>query len=296
MKLAKQLNTANLLLVLPFFVVIIILKSIKWNFLLKIQGIRIPLNMVFRYYTASLFWGIITPGRIGGEAAKILYLTKLGSGAGRAALSVILDRLLDLISLLLLTGIAVSLVFHKLIWLFISLAVSGLIWLVLCKMRSKLRFSGDWHRGFSFLPERFLKAFSEFRDQFRKDIGKFSFSKVTLLSVFSVVIWLAYTFPFLLLGRRIGIEASPLFLITGIFAAAVIAILPISIGGIGTRDVFFVFYFGQLGTPVENSLLFSFMFIYMYIFNLALGFIIQPNKKQGMLIGISRNSNKERSI
>ncbi len=276
-KLAKQMDPVYLLSVLPLFLLIVVLKSIRWNYLLKTQGIKIPAGNAFRYYAASLFWGIITPGRIG-EATKILYLTKLGFGAGRATLSVILDRLLDLILLLLLTGIAVSVVFHKLIWLFISLAVSGLIGLVLFEMRSKMRFSGDWSRFFSFLPERFLKAFYEFRDQFRKDIWKFSFSKVTLLAVFSAVIWLAYTFPFLLLGRRIGIEASPLFFITGIFSAAVIGMLPISIGGIGTRDVFFVFYFGQLGTPVENSLMFSFMFIYMHLFAMVLGLSAQPGK------------------
>jgi len=78
--------------------------------------------MVFRYYAASLFWGIITPDRIG-EAAKIIYLKKKGVSVGRGDLSVVLDRLLDLSLLLLLTFFGISIVFHRLEWFFIGLAI-----------------------------------------------------------------------------------------------------------------------------------------------------------------------------
>lgn len=270
LKLAKQLNTVYLLLALPLFTAIIILKSIRWNFLLKIQGIRIPALVAFRYYAASIFWGIITPGRIG-EAAKIVYLKKRGVRAGRGGLSVVLDRLLDLSILLLLTFVGISIVFHKLEWFFIGSTIVILASLFLYQIRSKLNFPSVMHPLFSFLPERFRETFSRFGDQFKSDFKKFSCSKLILLSLFSVFIWLIYTIPFFLFGNSIGIEASPVFVLTGIFASVMVAMLPISIGGIGTREAFFIFYFNLLGIPKEKSLLFSFMFIYMHIFAIIFG-------------------------
>ena len=140
LKLTKQLNTAYLLLALPLFTATITLKSIRWNFLLKIQEIRIPALVAFRYYAASIFWGIITPGRIG-EAAKIVYLKKREISAGRSGLSVALDRLLDVSSLLLLASVGAAIVFHKLVWFFIGSTIIIFGFLFLYRIRSKLKFS-----------------------------------------------------------------------------------------------------------------------------------------------------------
>ena len=272
LKLAKELNTFYLLLALPLFTAIIILKSIRWNFLLKIQEIRIPALVAFRYYAASIFWGIITPGRIG-EAAKIVYLKKRGVSAGRGGLSVVLDRLLDLSLLLLLTFAGISIIFHKSEWFF-GLVIFIMASLFLYRMRDKLNFSSVLRLLLFFLPESFQTAVSQFGDHFRNDFGKFSNAKLILLAIFSVFIWLIYTIPFFLLGSSMGIEASPVFVLTGIFASVIVAMLPISIGGIGTREAFFVFYFNQLGIPKEKSLMFSFMFIYMHIFAIIFGLMM----------------------
>ena len=233
---------------------------------MKIQEIIIPAPVAFRYYAASIFWGIITPGRIG-EAAKIVYLKKRGISAGRGAVSVILDRLLDLSLLLLLTFAGISIVFHKPGWFFVGLVIFMLASFFLYQIRNKLNFPAFMRPLFPFLPERFRETFSRFGDQFKSDFKKYSCSKLILLSLFSVFIWLIYTIPFFLLGNSIGIEASPVIVLTGIFVSVMVAMLPISIGGIGTREAFFIFYFNLLGITKEKSLLFSFMFISICIYS-----------------------------
>jgi glycosyltransferase 2 family protein len=270
LKLTNQLNTVHLLLALPLFTATIILKSIRWNFLLKIQEISIPAFVAFRFYAASIFWGIITPGRIG-EAAKIVYLNKRGVSAGRAGLSVALDRLLDISSLLILAVIGSAIVFHKLVWFFIGFTITILSSLFLYQVRSKLNFPAVIRVLFRFLPERFQETFSRFEIQFKSDFRKFSCLRLITLSFFSVLIWLIYTIPFFLLGSSIRIEVSSLFVLTGIFVSVIVAMLPISIGGVGTREAFFIFYFNLFGISKEKSLLFSFMFIYMHIFSVIFG-------------------------
>ena len=267
-----------LLLVLPLFFVTIALKATRWKYILETQRICIPVGRVFRYYYASIFWGIITPGRIG-EGVKILYLANENVSSGRASLSVVLDRLFDLGPVLILTGIGTAIIFDKLKWFILTTAVLGFILLMIYSIRNRLRFSAICYRLSSFLPSQYRATVLQFVDEFRDDIKNLSFSKAILLSTFSCLIWFAYSFPFLVLANDLGIKASPFFIFNGVLCASVIAMVPISIGGLGTRDAFFLSYFGQIGIPNESSVLFSFMFIYMYLFNIAVGFISQPNKK-----------------
>ena len=273
-----NLNVNCLLFVIPLFLLPIVLKSIRWKKILEIQGIELPASRALLYYVASLFWGIITPGRIG-EGVKVLYLRKQGISTGRSALSIILDRLFDLGALLLLDGIGVF-IFFGLRWSLISLSIVGIVCWVLWKIREKTPWSGMLSWLFSLLPERLKGDLSQLGKQFRTDMEKFSSPNIMLLGIFSVLIWFLYASPFLLFGEAVGIEISPFFLIMGIFCSALVAMLPISIGGVGTREAFFIYYLGKFGIPKEESLLFSFMFIYLHIFALVLGLCALLVKRQ----------------
>jgi len=277
-QLTSKLNFAILLLVLPLFMIPVWLRSMRWNYLLKIQDIQVSGARAFQYYAAAMFWGVITPGRIG-EMIKVFYLTKRGVSTGRASLSVILDRCLDLASLFLLALLGVSLVYHQPAWFLGTLAAGGLISLGLYVMRRRLAFPPDWPRFLFFLPEHLRQALSQFLEHFKADAGKFSFTQIMMMTAVSGLIWLAYLIPFLLLAESLGLRASPVFLFTGVLAAAAISMIPVSIAGLGTREAFLIFYFGQVGIPPEQSLLFSFMFIYMHLFAGLLGLVVQPGKK-----------------
>lgn len=78
-----------------------LVKSWRWQYLLKMQGVDYSLKNAFITYLASLYLGVITPGKIG-EFAKAFYLKEdKGINIGKAFSSVFTDRLLDLCVLII---------------------------------------------------------------------------------------------------------------------------------------------------------------------------------------------------
>ena len=78
------------------------LKSYRWRYLLKQQGILYSPIESFLIYMSSLYIGFITPGRIG-EFVKTIYLkSEKGLMLSKGFSSVLVDRLFDLYFLLIL--------------------------------------------------------------------------------------------------------------------------------------------------------------------------------------------------
>ena len=102
--LLKQANLTLCFVCLLTFIAMVYLKGIRWSYLLKMQGQNYPVWYCFLIYMGSLFWGNVTPGRVG-DFVKIFYLQEdLKMPVGQAMPSVLVDRVFDLYILLILGG------------------------------------------------------------------------------------------------------------------------------------------------------------------------------------------------
>jgi len=82
------------------------LAGVRWQILLRVQGIRISWWRMYGLLMVGLFFSLFIPGGTGGDLVKGYYLLK-EAPVGRktsAALSVVMDRLLGLLGVALLTG------------------------------------------------------------------------------------------------------------------------------------------------------------------------------------------------
>lgn len=75
----------------------------RWSLLLKTQRIPMGFRECFSYNMIGLVFGLFTPGGAGGDLAKMYYVPRRG-----AAMSVLMDRLLGVFSLVLLVSIAAA--------------------------------------------------------------------------------------------------------------------------------------------------------------------------------------------
>ncbi|NTU85905.1 MAG: flippase-like domain-containing protein, partial [Chloroflexales bacterium] len=82
----------SLLLMPPF----VLIKSWRWARLLREMGVALDLPTACALYTVGLFYGATTPGQAG-DLVKAVYLHDRGQPLAPATLSVILDRLFDLL-------------------------------------------------------------------------------------------------------------------------------------------------------------------------------------------------------
>lgn len=102
--IAKTLSRANLVFVAPALAITILIigvKIVRWRVILESVGINLSLKQITQPYMASLLVSNITPGRVG-EPVRSYYLKRsLGHSISRTLPTVLLERILDISTLLI---------------------------------------------------------------------------------------------------------------------------------------------------------------------------------------------------
>ena len=92
---------AWLLLGIPFFVT-----AIRWRNLMRPQGIDMPLGKCLQLTFVGQFYSIMLPGVTGGDLVKIVYAARLIGSKTKAFITVVLDRVIGLVALMVIAGVA----------------------------------------------------------------------------------------------------------------------------------------------------------------------------------------------
>ena len=260
---------------------ILIIKAYRWNYLKKKQLIIYNLKDSFLMYGTGIYFGILTPGRLG-DLIKVIYLKNNQCSLGKSLVSVILDRLSDLFFLIFFGYLGMFLFFpsfQNFILLFTFILIPGLIILIIF-LRSKL-IQLILKKIFDFItPVKYQKSwkinFQDFINNFK--IYKFrNYLFVFLITAFS---WFIYYFQAYLLTKSIGINnLSFLFISIAVTIAGLVALLPVSILGIGTRDTILIGFFSIFYINQEVTVAFSFLILLMSVLMGLIGFfcwLIKP--------------------
>ncbi|WP_029214651.1 lysylphosphatidylglycerol synthase transmembrane domain-containing protein [Kallotenue papyrolyticum] len=85
------LLTLAIVLAAPF----LLLKALRWLYLLRIWSVRLPLREALALYCIGIFLGVVTPGQAG-DAVKAWYLRRRGYPLSTGLASVVVDRLFDI--------------------------------------------------------------------------------------------------------------------------------------------------------------------------------------------------------
>ena len=108
--LIKILSKSNILFLFFSFLLnflVLFIKSFRWRYILKNQDIFISQLEAYSIYSASAYFGIITPGRIG-DFLRVFYLKKnYNIDIIRGLPSIIFDRIQDIYFLLFLFSVGI---------------------------------------------------------------------------------------------------------------------------------------------------------------------------------------------
>lgn len=94
-------------------VVLIFLKFLRWHILLVNNGCKVAIFENYMIYNKGLFWGLISPGKIGEFTKCISLKKKCGYSFYNSAIVVFIDRLYDLFVLMLCFIICLLLLFNS---------------------------------------------------------------------------------------------------------------------------------------------------------------------------------------
>jgi len=230
-----------------------ILATVRWQILLRVQGIHLHWLQAGGIVMIGLFFNQFLPGGIGGDAMRLYFIFKLAPGKKiGATLSIAMDRLLGLFTVLFLAGLSFGLRFN---WLTHSGTSRHIAYLAFILLSGSLAFvvllfwlasSGSLHRLSKALPFRKLIIQSgEALLRYRSHLGL-----MALAFPITVFAHLAYYINFYCAGEALGGakgHAANLVDILSIMPLVdTIISVPISIGGLGVRETLFQELLGDL--------------------------------------------------
>lgn len=266
----SNLNLSWYLISLIGVIVVLGLKSIRWNLLLHSEGCAYPFMSAFIAYMASFTIGLLTPGRIG-EIARLYYVREDKKiDFFHSFKTIVTDRIFDF-ALLIWFGASGLMFFYKILgnihalyYLSIIGAVLLFSWLV---GRVTLKMIKSNKTYFVFVYEAWTEMFD------RKMAGPWL---LTLLSYF--LFYVANWFILFSLGQRISLIEIGFIL----SLMSLVTLIPITIAGFGTREASLIFLFAFYGLNPETAIVFSMLqFLAFFLWGGIIGWIfwmIKPVK------------------
>lgn len=263
---------------------IVISTNIQWQILLKKQKIHVSFLYSLKNIFIGYFYGFITPGGFGAYI-KALYLKhESRQPLPKCISNIITFNTLDFLSLLVLGLIGSFFLSSRFPYLFItivivSIIVSSLFLFFLKKEKSKVVFTKIVQSNiFSVVKDRLEDPIETFYENLP------SFKDVLLPFFLSIFGWIVRFSELYLISRLFDIEVPYISFIFIIAAANVVASLPISIYGLGTREITLISLFSIFAVAPEKIISLSlFWFAVIWLLPSVVGAVITffESKKLG---------------
>jgi glycosyltransferase 2 family protein len=254
----QQASWRWLIISLTVFTVSNVLGALQWHLLLDNRGVRLTLRHSLWLYHIGLFFNNFLLGNVGGDAFRIYDIRRLSNRTDAAFSTVFLDRFIGffaLSSLALL--VAAFMIFHLLassavyaIVLIFSSWVLALLFLFFEGFAVKFAWLFRWILP----PPIHIKA-----KAFYYSLNAFRHEKKLLYRVFalSLIIQTLRILTHWSAARALTLNVSPGYFFLFIPIVALLAGLPISLGGLGVREQSAVTLFGQIGIPSAQIVAFE---------------------------------------
>jgi len=253
------------ILVLPMLMI----KSWRWRKILKHFSIQISYANSLKFYAIGMFAGFLTPGQVG-DLSKSYYLGRMGFQMGPSLLSVFLDRIFDLLILILAAFWGV-----EIYWRFMGEGMlTGMILFLLAPL-ILLLFAVKRIRT-PLLSRMIPVAEKIFKKGSPGSIGeKISFSPgiMDMLIIFflTVLVYGIIFFRYYLLAMAVGIPLSFMSVTGAMALSSTLALLPISVANVGTRDALLIYLFSGWGISAEQTVSFSTLVLLSFVLNGVIG-------------------------
>ncbi len=238
----KKANPVYLLLALVFFVLSKVISSVRLNLYFHQIQVLLTQKSNIKLYLLGMFYNLFLPGGIGGDAYKGYLIKKHFEVPTKKVVSVlVLDRL---------SGMLLLLVYACIFVLFISndfIKEYQLVWLLLMPL-SIATFWWINKRYFAYVLPVFWKSF-----------------------LFAAWVQLAQIISAFCILKALSIDEQILAYLFIFLVSSLVSVLPLTIGGIGSREVTFFYGALWLGLDQNSSVSISMLFFLITAFVSLIG-------------------------
>jgi len=249
---------------LCFFAVVPILlfAVIEWQMLLKKQKIKVSYLYCIKNIFIGYFYGFITPGGVGAYTRALYLQDESKSPLPKCLSNIIIFNTIDLFALFIpgaIGALYLSKVYPYLFYtiVFVMTIILSLLLFFLKKDKSKVIFTRIVKsRIFASLKDRLEDSV----DSFYEDLPRFK--DVLVPFILSIVGWIVKYVELYLIAKLFSIDIPILEFVLILSVADVIAALPISIYGLGTREISLMSMLSVYNITNEQIVSFS-LFVYV---------------------------------
>ena len=243
--------------------------AFKWWKLLELNGFKREYFSIVKINWIGFFYNQFLPGRIGGDAMKILYLVKEEREKSKLSVSVVMDRVFNLVGVLLIAYFAIFINYLKskeyILPIFIITAIVIIAFIV-------LKFSIPWLQAFHTEKKNVQRLI-------RLIVSSYTYlsnSKVNkTMILYSLIYVLNIVVMHYLLSQAMGLNLDFKYYLFFVPIVTAITMIPISFGGLGVREVSFVLMLSQVGVSNEKAIAFSLIMYISILFFSIPGFFFQ---------------------
>lgn len=244
----------HLLAVLALVAVDRAVMILRWVLLLRASGVTISTGRAASIFLVSSFIGSFLPAGIGGDAARAYGLSREATTGSEALASVVVDRVLGILSLVLMGAIGLAVAAPD--WLAGWQAAAGVVLLL---GATAALFWGD------VLTRRLLPPWSVFRTPHARlaavgdAVARYRRRGPVMAHVlaWSLVVQLLRILQAFVLGLGLGLSVPFAYYLLFMPVGLLMLLLPVSISGFGLPQGVIVWLLRPVGVPDELSLALS---------------------------------------
>jgi uncharacterized protein (TIRG00374 family) len=266
LRAAAQADLRWIALAVALVIVDRMLMAYRWIVLLcPIDAARRPpLGSVLRIFFVSSFAGTFLPASIGGDIVRAYGLAQLQVAPGQAVASVLMDRLLGVVSILIVGAVGLFLVRTGDLASTRAITISLIVGAALSLAAASIIFSAGAAAYAEAIAVRLpIPAVRRIGAELTRATRAYGSHHGELANVLagSIGVQVLRIIQAWCLGRGLGIEV-PLAVYFGLIPLILLVmLLPVSINGIGTSQMGFVWFFGRAGVPEAEAFALSVLFV-----------------------------------
>jgi hypothetical protein len=247
-RVLSRLDAACFMLSLFGVVIVLGIKSLRWNLLLKQEDCSYSKWNSFIAYMASFTIGLVTPGRLG-EIARLYYVREdTGITFYRSFKTLVADRIFDF-ALLIWFGTTGMLFFYKILG-----DHSGIFYLLI----TAVMMLAVWGLGYWLLDILVKPETTRVGLKFIKETWNGMFKPAMVLPwLMTLLAYFLFYFANQMIFKSIGIELTIIDVGFILSLMSLATIIPISLAGFGTREASLVYLLSFYLIKPEVAIIFS---------------------------------------
>jgi len=250
-----KVDVGTLVLVVAIALGIALLHTLRWMAVIDATGHRLTFKTALRLVLIGHFFNQALPSSVGGDAMRVWCAYRAGLVLSIAVKTVVVDRLLSLVSLLVLAAIGLPWLLDVVIdpvarWALSSVVLAGLAGAVAFLALARLpRFALRW---------RAVRALVDVAKLSRKVLSHLRYAvPVVGLSIMSFLGFAVIVFA---IARAMQIDVTVRDCVLLVPPVILVTVIPVSIAGWGLREGAMVVAFGFINVPAGAAFAMSVLF------------------------------------